>query len=271
VPVGVAGELHLAGEILARGYLGRADLTAERFVPSPFSDSEHPGERLYRSGDLVRHLPDGAIDFVGRVDDQVKIRGFRIEPGEIASVLGRHPAVRDAAVVALASPGSKDWRLVAYLVANENENPAATELRDFLKAHLPAYMVPADYVTMENFPITATGKIDRNALPRPEAQVAAEHAPPETETEEILAGFWRDLLGRDPVGIYDDFFDLGGHSLLAPQLMSSIAQVFEIELPLRVLFEAPTVAQLAVALEAAILAQIESLDDEEAGEWLEAG
>jgi amino acid adenylation domain-containing protein len=269
VPIGVAGELHIAGRGLARGYSGRPDLTARSFIPSPFGE---PGSRLYRSGDLVRYLPDGVLDFVGRIDDQVKIRGFRVEPGEIATLLTDHPAVREAAVLATTSAAG-DWRLTAYFVADGPPEPTPGELRDFLKTRLPAYMVPSDYLALPAMPMTATGKLDRAALPAPDRERDDGYVAPTTVSEELLADIWRALLDRERVSIYDNFFDLGGHSLLAPQLMSRIEEVFQIELPLRLLFEFPTVAQLAVTVEGALLAQIESLDDEDvaASEWVEAG
>ena len=263
VPAGVAGELLIAGAGLGRGYAGRPDLTAEKFVPDPFS--KVPGERAYRTGDRVRWLRDGNLEFLGRVDDQVKIRGFRIEPGEIAAVLCRHPGVREAVVVPREAGGiaGVGLRLVAYAAADSGV--AVAELRDLVKSALPAYMVPADFVLLDALPLTATGKLDRRALPEPSAGGDEEgYAPPETATEELLADLWAGLLGRERVGVYDNFFDLGGHSLLAPQLFSRIEETFQVELPLRMLFEAPTVAQLANAIELELLAQIEELSDDEA-------
>jgi amino acid adenylation domain-containing protein len=263
VPMGVAGELLIGGAGLGRGYAGRPDLTAERFVPSPFAElAGVPGERVYRTGDRVRWLRDGNLEFLGRVDDQVKIRGFRIEPGEVAAVLCRHPAVREAVVVPLAAPAG-GLRLVVYAAVDSGASAAG--LRDFLKDTLPAYMVPSDFVLLDALPLTSAGKLDRRALPAPEARTDDEgYAPPETAAEELLAEIWAGLLGRERVGIYDNFFDLGGHSLLAPQVFSRIEDIFQVELPLRVLFEAPTVAQLANLIEQELLAQIEELSDEEA-------
>jgi amino acid adenylation domain-containing protein len=291
VPVGVAGELHVAGGSLARGYLGRPELTAERFVPAPDglgaggvgAPGAHlgdrngapgarrgdrngaPGARLYRTGDLARYRPDGCLEFVGRVDDQVKIRGFRVEPGEVAALLAAHPAVREAAVVA-AEDERGGRRLLAYVVpADAGPETAVGELRDFLKARLPAYMVPSDFVTLAALPLTPTGKLDRAALPPPAAADPADgYAPPETGVEQTLVEIWRQVLRRDRIGIHDNLFDLGGHSLLLPQLLARIVEAFELAMPLRVLFEAPTVAQLAVAIERELLAQIEGLSDEEA-------
>jgi len=266
VPAGVAGELLIAGAGLGRGYAGRPDLTAESFVPDPFSSS--PGERVYRTGDRVRWLRDGNLEFLGRMDDQVKIRGFRVEPGEIAAVICRHPGVREAVVVP--RDGSPvGLRLVAYAAcgADTAVDPAPTiaELRALVKSVLPAYMVPTDFVLLTTLPLTATGKLDRRALPEPASGGDhAVYAPPETATEELLAEIWAELLGRGRVGILDNFFDLGGHSLLVPQVFARIEESFQLELPLRALFEAPTVAQLANLIEQELLAQIEGLSDEEA-------
>jgi amino acid adenylation domain-containing protein len=264
VPVGVAGELHIAGGGLARGYLGRPDLTAERFVPAPFGAA--PGTRLYRTGDLARYRADGCLEFLGRVDDQVKIRGFRVEPGEVAALLATHPAVREAAVVA-GEDEHGGHRLLAYVApAAAGPETAAGELRDFLKARLPAYMVPSDFVTLAALPLTPTGKLDRAALPAPAAESpeAGGYAPPETGVEQVLVEVWQEVLRRERIGINDNLFDLGGHSLLLPRLMARIAEALQLALPLRVLFEAPTVAQLAVVVERELLAQIEGLSDEEA-------
>jgi amino acid adenylation domain-containing protein len=272
-PAGVPGEICLGGAGLARGYLGRPDLTAERFVPSPFGG---PGERLYRTGDLGRWLPGGQIEFVGRADDQVKIRGFRIEPGEVAAALSRHPAVREAAVIARETAretGAGERRLAAYAVpADPAAPPSAAALRAFLKERLPVYMVPADIALLDALPLTRTGKVDRKALLALEGGVLRDgdvrdgggYAPPATATEELLAEIWQQLLGVERAGIYDDFFDLGGHSLLVPQLIARISETFLVELPLRVLFEAPTIAQMANAIEEILLAQIGELSDEEA-------
>ena len=259
VPVGVAGELLIGGASLGRGYAGRPDLTAEQFVPSPFAAV--PGERVYRTGDRVRWLRDGNLEFLGRLDDQVKIRGFRVEPGEVAAVLCRHAGVREAVVVPRNGTAS-GLRLVAY--AAVEPRVSAPELRGFLKKSLPAYMVPADFVLLESLPLTATGKVDRRALPEPSSVDDADYAPPETPTEELLAEIWAQVLGRERIGIFDNFFDAGGHSLLAPQVFARIEETLHVALPLRILFEAPTVAQLATAVERELLAQIEELSDEEA-------
>ncbi len=266
VPAGVSAEIFLGGAGLGRGYLNRPDLTAERFVPSPFAD----GARLYRTGDLARWLPDGRIEFIGRVDDQVKIRGFRIEPGEIAAVLSGHPGVGEAVVVARSTPSGT--RLAAYVVPAGHPRPDAAGLRAWLKERLPAYMVPADVVLLDSLPTTPSGKVDRPALPEPEAPARERRfVAPSSPTEELMAGIWRQLLGVDEVDLYDDFFDLGGHSLLAPQLLARIQETFQVDLPLRVLFAASTVAQLSAVLEERLLEQIEELTEEEAASLLEAG
>ncbi|MFL5541362.1 MAG: amino acid adenylation domain-containing protein, partial [Longimicrobiaceae bacterium] len=246
-PVGVPGELHVGGAGLARGYLGRPGLTAQRFVPDPFSGEA--GARLYRSGDLARWKPDGTLEYLGRIDQQVKIRGFRIELGEIESVLLAHPGVAAAAVI-VRGEGS-DAELVAYLVG-AGTAPSPAELRDALKRHLPEYMVPAAFVAIDRIPLTANGKLDRRALPAPEAAAAGvedAYVAPRTPVEEVLAAIWCEVLRRDRVGAGDDFFAVGGHSLRATQVVSRIREVFAVELPLRALFEAPTLAELAARVE----------------------
>jgi amino acid adenylation domain-containing protein len=266
VPLGVPGEIQVGGEGLAMGYLGRPELTAERFVPDPWSAL--PGGRLYRSGDLARRRREGGLEYLGRIDQQVKIRGFRIELGEIEAALSAHPAVREAVVLVREDPGDpRDRRLVGYLAVD----PAAldgstaagtflTELRAFLAAKLPAHMVPAGLVVLDALPLTANGKVDRRALARlaperaagaagPAGADAADRAP-RGPVEEILAEIWSDLLRLERVGRDVSFFELGGHSLLATQLVSRIRRAFGVELPLRRVFETPTVAALGVAVEA---------------------
>ncbi|HSF40852.1 MAG TPA: amino acid adenylation domain-containing protein [Thermoanaerobaculia bacterium] len=241
VPYGVRGELHVGGIGVARGYLGRPGLTAEKLIPDPFG--AEPGGRLYRTGDLVRYLPSGDIEFLGRIDQQVKVRGFRVEPGEIEAALRDHKAVREAAVVARPEP-SGNLRLVAYVVADA----AAPELRDFLAHRLPPHMVPSAFVALYALPLTPNGKLDRKALPAPESAGAtgeASFTAPRTPREELLAGLWAQLLERPRIGIFDNFFELGGHSLLGARLISRVRQVLGVELPLRTLFEAPTVSGLA--------------------------
>ena len=247
-PIGVPGELYLGGLGVARGYRGRAELTAERFVADPFASA--PGGRLYRTGDLVRWRADGTLEFLGRLDHQVKLRGFRIELGEIEAVLGRHPGVRDAVVTA---PEDRhgDRRLVAYVVEKANHPVAVGELRRHLGETLPDYMVPTSFVVLPEFPLTPNGKVDRRALPEPDASSTAVTSEPRTPVEEITADIWADVLGLPGVAVGDNFFELGGHSLLATRVVARLREVYGIELPVRSLFEAPTVAELARHIELA--------------------
>ncbi len=251
VPIGVPGELHIGGDGLAWGYLNRPELTAEKFIPNPFSGE--PGARLYKTGDLARYLPDGNIEFLGRIDNQVKIRGFRIEPGEIEAVLSRHPAVKEIVVAAREDvPGQK--RLVGYVVASQQPPPTGSDLRGFLRHKLPDYMIPSAFVFLESLPLSPNGKVDRKALPVPDQsrpELEESFVAPRTAVEEILAEIWAELLKVENVGVHDNFFDLGGHSLLAAQLISRVRDAFHVEVPLRSLFEAPTVAGLALGIEAA--------------------
>ncbi len=244
--VGVPGELCLGGEALARGYLNRPELTAERFVPDPFGGL---GSRLYRTGDRARWRSDGALELLGRMDRQVKVRGFRIELGEIEAALSGHPAVREAAVTAPAD-ASGDRRLVAYVSATEGSGPLdVAALGVYLGSRLPSFMVPSTWVELAALPLTRTGKVDHKALPAPgETATGAAYEAPRTATEEMLAGIWGDLLRRERVGVHDNFFALGGHSLLATQVVSRLRDRLEVELPVRALFEQPTVAGLAVLL-----------------------
>jgi amino acid adenylation domain-containing protein len=248
VPAGVAGELCIGGDCLARGYLSRPDLTADRFVPDPFAD----GERLYRTGDLARWHRDGNLEFLGRTDQQLKIRGFRVEPGEIEAVLAAHPAVREAAVVARQDPGVDlkigARRLVAYVATQGTVT--AGELRAAMRERLPDYMVPSAFHFLEALPLTPSGKIDRRGLPDLEA--AGEEAgavPPRTPLEEEIAGIWRQVMGVERVGVHDNFFDLGGHSLLAVRLLARIRRQLGRDLPLASLFAGPTIAHQAAVLE----------------------
>jgi len=250
MPDGVPGELYIGGEGLARGYFGRPDLTAERFVPDSFGG--RPGARLYRTGDLVRRRPrDGALEFLGRADFQVKIRGFRIELGEVETVLSTYPGIRGCvAVVREDRPG--DRRLVAYLVA-EDETPRPRELRAFLVQRLPEYMVPSDFVALERLPLTPSGKVDRRALPSPDPAARVEdevvYVAPRTPAEEVLAGIWSEVLGVERVGAGDDFFNLGGHSLSAARVLSRVRNAFGIELPLSLMFDKRTLEGMASAVD----------------------
>ncbi|MBE8987319.1 amino acid adenylation domain-containing protein [Nostoc sp. LEGE 12450] len=245
VPVGESGELHIGGIGLALGYLNRPELTIDKFIFNPFSSE--PGARLYKTGDLARYLSDGNIEFLNRIDDQVKIRGFRIELGEIEAILGQHPALTQTLVIVREDvPGDK--QLVAYIVAKPEQIPNQVELRRFLQGRLPEYMVPAFFVFLDTLPLNPNGKIDRRALPAPHTSdfgLSTNFVPPQNATEEVLASIWAKVLRLEQVGIQDDFFELGGHSLLATQVMSRIRQAFQIEIPLQLLFENPTIATLA--------------------------
>ena len=251
VPVGVAGELYIAGAGLARGYLNQPELTAEKFICK--SLTQEPETRLYKTGDLARYLPDGNIEFIGRVDHQVKLRGFRIELGEIEAGLSHHPSVRAAVLLQENEPGNQ--RLVAYIVSHSKlsvqDSQLIESLRSLLKEKLPEYMIPSAFVVLKALPLTPNGKIDRQALPAPSiaANFTDTFVGPRTPGEEILAGIWSQLLNLKKVGIHDNFFDLGGHSLLITQLLAKVREIFQVELPLRVLFEAPTVAGLAEKIE----------------------
>jgi acyl-coenzyme A synthetase/AMP-(fatty) acid ligase/acyl carrier protein len=263
VPVGVPGELYIGGVQVARGYLDRPRLTAERFVPDPFS--VQGGARLYRTGDRARWRADGAIEYLGRLDFQVKVRGFRIELGEIEAVLRRHESVADCVVVAREDvPG--DQRLVACVVGGVE----ADELRGHLRGSLPEYMVPAAFVVLGRLPLTPNGKLDRKALPAPEYTADADrYVAPRTPTEEVLAGIWAEVLRLERVGVEESFFELGGYSLLATQVVSRVREAFGVELPLRALFEAPTVAGLAPQVERLVLARVEEQKLADALERLE--
>jgi amino acid adenylation domain-containing protein len=249
VPVGVAGELYIGGDGLARGYLNSASLTAERFIPNPFSQSE--GARLYRTGDIARYLSDGEIEFVGRLDEQVKIRGYRIELGEIEALLRDYREVRDVVVLAREdTPGQR--RLIAYVVAERQSELSASHLRGYMKERAPEYMMPSSFVLLDELPLTPNGKVDRRALPLPEhmePEQENDSVSPRTPLEEKLARIYASVLGLKTVGVLNNFFDLGGHSLLATQITSRIRETFKVELPLRVLFVNPTVAGLATAVE----------------------
>ena len=252
VPIRVAGELYVGGDSLARGYLNRPELSAERFVPNPFS--QKPGARLYKTGDLARHRADGNIEYIGRSDNQVKVRGHRVELREIEVALGQHPNVCECAVITMEDKAGEK-RLAAYVVAGKDEGVGASELRNYLKQKLPGYMVPSAFVLLEAMPLTPNGKINRRALPAPEQAGPGQESDYDNERspiEEILAGIWADLLGLERIGVRDNFFDLGGHSLLATQVVSRIRDALQVELPLMALFDAPTVSGLAAIVKEAL-------------------
>jgi acyl-CoA synthetase (AMP-forming)/AMP-acid ligase II/acyl carrier protein len=274
VPVGVPGELCLGGFALARGYLHRPHLTAERFMPNPFSKN---GERLYRTGDLVRYNNRGEIEFLGRVDQQVKIRGYRIELGEIEAHLKTFAGIQNAVVQALAV-GPAEKTLVAYYTVEDGAEPTINQLRDSLSEHLPDYMIPGAFMQLDDFPLTPSGKIDRKALPEPDQlrpRVETEYVAPRSDTEKRLADIMADVLKIEQVGVRDSFFDLGGHSMLGTQIISQLREEFDVELPLRVLFENPTVEGIALAIAeeqashvdendlAAMLSELDELSDDD--------
>ncbi|HXU46989.1 MAG TPA: condensation domain-containing protein, partial [Thermoanaerobaculia bacterium] len=254
VPIGVAGELYIAGSGLARGYLGRPDLTAETLVPNPFAFGV--GERLYRTGDRARSRPDGAIEFMGRIDHQVKIRGFRIELGEIEAALSQLPGV-GATVVMVREVAPDDYRLVAYVTGESGPPPGGTELRVHLQSHLPDFMIPTAFVLLEALPLTPNGKVDRRELARYAGELSApvgERRPPRTPVEEILAGIWSEVLKSSQVWLDDNFFQIGGHSLIATRLISRVRETFRVELPLRSLFDGPRLTDQASLVEAMLAA-----------------
>jgi acyl carrier protein len=274
-PVGVVGELYIGGDGIAREYLGRPELTAETFVPHPFS--KKPGARLYRTGDLVRYLSDGNIEFLKRVDHQIKIRGFRVELGEIEAALNQYWAVRESVVLDRNDPVS-GTKLIAYVVPEEGVEPTTAELHAFLAEKIPSYMIPSVFVTLNELPLTPNGKLNREALPLPElneADTTPNFVAPRTPLEETLAGIWHETLGVAQVGVESNFFDLGGHSLLATRVVSQMRERLGIELPLRVLFESPTIAGLAQHIDTAqskdtelgrimsVLENIENISEEE--------
>ena len=263
VPNGVPGELYVGGLGVARGYAERPRLTASEFVPDPFA--KQPGARLYRTGDLVQRLPDGNLAFLGRLDQQIKIRGFRIEPGEIESILIEHDAIREC-TVSLVENREDDPELVAYVVPVREGATTHSELRDYLKAELPAHMVPAAFAFIEHIPLTPNGKIDSAALPK---QVLRrqdiEAVQPGNDDERELHDIWCELLGAVSISTRANFFDLGGHSLLAAQLISRINRSFGLALPLRKVFEHATIADLATLIEAEELKELDALESEQLG------
>ncbi|HEU5380558.1 MAG TPA: non-ribosomal peptide synthetase, partial [Ktedonobacteraceae bacterium] len=259
VPIGVVGELYIGGVGLSRGYLNRPELTAERFVANPFSADA--SSRLYKTGDLARYLPDGTIEFLGRLDHQVKLRGYRIEPGEIEVALSDCSGVQEARVLVREdTPGDK--RLVAYIVPSSHQSITGNELRASLKRRLPDYMVPSAFVLLETFPLTPNGKVDQRKLPVPEkasCQLKEHYVAPRNETEQQLATIWMEVLGRERVSISANFFEMGGHSLSATRVIARIRQVFQMDLPLSCLFQAPTIEDLALAM---LEKQMELIDEE---------
>ncbi len=258
--VGVRGELYVGGDGLARGYAQRGELTAERFIPNPFS--EEPGQRFYRSGDEGKYLPNGDIEYLGRKDHQVKIRGFRIETEEIEAVLREHPDVSETVVGAREDTNGEKF-LVAYLLSHPRVQPNKSDLRSWLQARLPDYMVPARFVILDALPLTPSGKIDRRSLPEPDGSrpdLDQQFVAPRTPIEEELAQIWRALLGVQQVGIHDNFFELGGHSLLLTQLASRISEAFQIKLPLRVLFDAPSIEEMTFAIAETLTEQEDEQD-----------
>jgi amino acid adenylation domain-containing protein len=263
VPVGVTGELYIGGAGVARGYINHPELTAERFISNPFNSNSK--DRVYRTGDLGRYLPDGQIRFVGRIDDQVKIRGYRIEPSEIVAALNRHPDVEASHVVTTEDPLEK--RLVAYLVARSGSRLSYRPLREFLGKLLPDYMVPSMFVPLQSLPVTANGKVDRERLPRPDAANLLQDevaTVPQTGLEPQVAAILASILKLKRVDMNDNFFLLGGHSLLGIQVIGRIKETFGVELPLYRLFEAPTVTELSSEIERLLLAKIEAMSEEEA-------
>ena len=249
VPIGIVGEIYIGGAGVARGYLKRPELTAERFVKNPFSDV--PGARLYKTGDLARYLENGAIEFIGRIDQQVKLRGFRVELGEIESVISDYPGVREVALKVCGE--NEDRRLVAYVVTDgQREEFNVQQLREYVKRQLPEYMLPAAFVMLDQLPLSPNGKVDLLALPVPDQLsplMETAFAPARTPVEEMLSGIWAEILRVERVGVHDNFFELGGHSLLATRVISRVRKAFRIELPLRVVFETPTVAEMAEQIE----------------------
>jgi amino acid adenylation domain-containing protein len=258
VPAGVPGELYLGGTGVGRGYLGRPGPTAEKFVPNPYGA---PGSRLYRTGDVARRLPGGAVDFLGRADDQVKIRGYRVELGEVRAALLAQPAVRDA-VVLLRPTESGESALTAYVVGEADA--------DELRTRLPEYMVPAVFQSIDAVPLTANGKLDQRALPAP-AAAAGEFVPPSTPAEEVIASVWTEVLGIERLSVHDSFFDLGGHSVLAIRMTARLQEEFDLDLSVRTVFEQRTIHGLAAAVEEAIRAEIEQLSEAELRDAITTG
>jgi amino acid adenylation domain-containing protein len=272
VPTGTSGELHIAGAGVARGYLNRPDLTAEKFIQNPFRHpfTKEQHTRLYKTGDIARYLPNGELAYVGRVDDQIKVMGYRIEPNEIVAVLNRHQAVQ-ASVVVARDVSCNDKHLAAYLVLANESQTAADDLRNFLRTELPDYMVPSVFVQLKSLPFTQNGKVDRNALPAPDAENTLRDevfTGPRTPLEERLALMLVSLLNIEAVSVNDNFFLLGGHSLLGTQLIGQIRGAFGVDLALRSLFDAPTIAELAREIERLLFARVEAMTDDEVSRFL---
>jgi amino acid adenylation domain-containing protein len=263
VAVGVPGELYIGGPGVARGYRKRPELTAEKFVPNPFG--AEPDARLYKTGDLARYLPDGQIDFLGRIDTQIKIRGYRLEPDEIVTLLNRHPQVQESVVIAREdAPGEK--YLVAYVIPVPQSEPTSSGLQNFLGKQLPEYMVPAVFVRLSSLPLTSHGKVDRAALPAPDAENHMRDEDlraPRNVVEERVAGILAGLLKVKCVGVDDNFFLLGGHSLLGTQVIARVRDAFGVELPLRSLFDHPTVAAISAEIERLIFTKLEGMSRDE--------
>ena len=255
VPTGAIGELYIAGDGVTAGYLNQPEKTEERFVSNPFG--KEPDSRMYRTGDLARFLPDGNLEFLGRGDDQVKIRGFRIELGEIESVLIAKQGVKQAVVLAKEDEGG-DKHLVAYLVADPTLNNSPDELRSYLKQQLPDFMVPSAIVLLPKIPLNANGKVDRQALPEPESVPILEFVAPKDAMEEGVARIWQEVLHRERISTDENFFDLGGHSLMATQVISRIRERFRVELPIRALFENPTIQGLSIAVTTAASSAVQT-------------
>jgi acyl carrier protein len=257
VPSGSIGELHIAGAGVGRGYLNDPELTREKFIPDPFD--VNPGARLYKTGDLARSLPDGNFEFLGRTDDQIKIRGYRIEPNEVSAALCKHDAVQSGIVIPR-KDSSADSFLAAYLVLKQDAQVTAGNLRKHLQAHLPDYMIPSVFVVLETFPLTTNGKVDRAALPAPDSTNSLKNEPVSsrlTTTEEKLIPVVSALLNVDGINPHDNFFLLGGHSLLGAQLLTEIQRTFEVVLPLRAVFDYPTIAAISAEID-----RVRALDKE---------
>jgi amino acid adenylation domain-containing protein len=261
VPIGVIGELYLGSSSLARGYLKRSSLTAEKFIPHPYS--RKPGARLYKTGDVARYNEDGTLQFLGRRDNQVKLRGFRIELGEIEAALRELPEVQEAVIKVW---DEEDKELVAYVVAAAEQEGLVNKLRSHLKRKLPGYMAPSEYVLLDQLPLTPNGKVDRRALPRPDqlgAELKDTYVAPGNPIEETIAAIWSRVLRRERIGIHDNFFDAGGHSLLITRVNAQLFEEFGIEIPLRELFDYPTIAELSGLIEGRLLKEVEAMSEQE--------